>query len=91
MGHDFFDDVAPSTIFLAPVAIDATGMLVRGDGISKIDFLGVRRALRRVFCSRGLRAGPAKAQRERYDAAMHVTTLNPAAAKMLGRQVGLCR
>jgi hypothetical protein len=53
-------------------------------GISKIDFLGDRRALRRAFCSRGRRAGPAKATRERYDAAMHVTTLNPAAAKMLG-------
>jgi len=38
-------------------------------GISKIDFLGDRRALRRAFCSRGRRAGPAKAKRERNDAA----------------------
>ena len=40
----------------------------------KIDFLGDRRALRRAFCVRARRAGPAKAQRERYDAATRVTT-----------------
>ena len=55
------------------------------DESRKIDFLGDRRALRRAFCVRARRAGPAKAQRERYDAATRVTTLNPAAAKMLGR------
>ena len=31
--------------------------------------LGDRRALRRAFCVRARRAGPAKAKRERYDAA----------------------
>jgi hypothetical protein len=48
-----------------------------GPGISKIDFLGDRRALRRAFCVRARRAGPAKAQRERYDAATRVSPLNP--------------
>ena len=58
-------------------------------GISKIDFLGDRRALRRAFCVRGRRAGPAKATRERYDAATRVSPLNLSRGKFAGKQASV--